>query len=196
MTVFASKDAFLTLGCEQIKPSSAHVSQDCRICTAPLAVLPGSTSREVAVSGYHTATRIISCGHVHGEECLNAWLTISNTCPYPKCNRILLEATTESITEHDVYVLLHNLGPEVGEPRVITVVARLIQQQQGQQRALKMMNKVEMGKQKERDDSRRVADEESAMAGEDFVDSDEEMDWNGDEGDEYGVESGEEDTER
>jgi ribosomal protein L12E/L44/L45/RPP1/RPP2 len=182
---------------EQIKPSLVHVSQNCAICTKPLAVQSGSASQEAEVSGYHSAIRIISCSHMHGDDCLNAWLAVSNTCPFSNCNRMLFKATGESITEHDVHALLRELGSEFGETRVLTVVARLLQQQEGEQMALKMMNEVEMGQQKERDNNMRLhVEEEFTLAGENFVESDEDMDWDKEEGDGYEVENGGEDDER
>jgi hypothetical protein len=63
MTVFANKDAFLSLGVEQITSSASHTSQDCFICTKPLAVHANHNSPQSVLRGYHTAVRITVCGH-------------------------------------------------------------------------------------------------------------------------------------
>jgi hypothetical protein len=53
MTIFASKDAFMALGLEQVNPSAAHASQDCAVCTKPLAVHDRTISTHVTLKDYH-----------------------------------------------------------------------------------------------------------------------------------------------
>ncbi|CAO2655951.1 Nn.00g047540.m01.CDS01 [Neocucurbitaria sp. VM-36] len=124
MTVFASKEAFTTLGLEQITPSRTHASQDCTICLDPLLVHP--TPNTAPASDLHDAVRILACGHLLGQECLTAWITVGNTCPV--CNRLLFEASREeqAITQGDVDHILRVLGPVYGEDEVMGEVARLL----------------------------------------------------------------------
>jgi hypothetical protein len=96
MVVFADKAAFTALGLEAITPSATHLSQDCYICTHPLDVTPTSTPTSFTLAHAtthlrrpHAAVRIISCSHMHGAQCLDAWLEVSNTCPI--CKRLLFE---------------------------------------------------------------------------------------------------------
>jgi hypothetical protein len=149
MTVFANKDAFLSLGVEQITSSASHTSQDCFICTKPLAVHANHNSPQSVLRGYHTAVRITVCGHTHGEDCLNAWLDIGNSCP--TCNRILFEIDGDPITQADLNDMVYMLGPELGEARVMIAVVAVREKREREQAALRRFHEQEIAKQKMED---------------------------------------------
>jgi hypothetical protein len=172
MTVFASNDAFLDLGLERVILSNAHVSQDCSICLKPLAVHHNHASPQARLRGYHSAVRICTCGHVHGEACLSAWLNVGNSCP--TCNRVLFDLGGDPITQQDVNELAYMLGLEYGEARVMTAIAGMVQKQEKNQAMLRRYHEQEVAKQKMKDVN--AHDDEFTLGGEDFLDSDEEMD--------------------
>ena len=166
--IFACKEAFASLGLEQIKPSHAHASQDCTICRDPLRVHPSHDTDEP--SKFHVAVRVVACGHILGEECLDSWLDVGNTCP--TCNRILFEATGDSITQQDVNNVLLALGPTFGEETVMNEVARLTVRQEEEHARLRQIHEVETAKMRARESQAR--NEGFTLSGEDFLDSEEE----------------------
>jgi hypothetical protein len=176
MTVFACKDAFMGLGLEQVKPSASLLHQDCSICTRPLAVHHNHASPQATIRGYHTAVRIIACGHCHGQECLDAWLNVGNSCP--TCSRILFELTGDPITQQDVNDLVTKLGREFGEGRVIAAVAGLIERQKAEHAALRRYHEQELARQKASDAKKE--EDLYALSDEDLLNSDEELDFGGD----------------
>jgi hypothetical protein len=178
MTVFANKDAFLSLGVEQITSSASHDSQDCFICTKPLAVHANHNSPQSVLRGYHTAVRITVCGHTHGEDCLNAWLDIGNSCP--TCNRILFEIDGDPITQADLNDMVYMLGPELGEARVMIAVVAVREKREREQAALRRFHEQEIAKQKMEDTG--LQDQEFALGDDDLLDSDDEMDFGEEDG--------------
>ena len=137
MVVFADKAAFTALGLEAITPSPTHFLQDCYICTHPLEVTAPSTSTTFALAHStthtqrpHAAVRIISCSHVHGAQCLDAWLEVSNTCP--SCKRLLFDQTPRAeITQADVRAVLYSLAPLYGIEEVLMAVHRCVSREGG-----------------------------------------------------------------
>jgi hypothetical protein len=178
MTVFANKDAFLSLGVEQITSSASHTSQDCFLCTKPLAVHANHNSPQSVLRGYHTAVRITVCGHTHGEDCLNAWLDIGNSCP--TCNRILFEIDGDPITQADLNDMVYMLGPELGEARVMIAVVAVREKREREQAALRRFHEQEIAKQKM--DDTELQDQEFALGDDDLLDSDDEMDFGEEDG--------------
>jgi hypothetical protein len=180
MTVFANKDAFLRLGVEQMTTSASHASQDCFICTKPLAVHANHNSPQSMLHGYHAAVRITACGHTHGEDCLNAWLEVGNSCP--TCNRILFEIGGDPITQADFNDIIYSLGPELGEARVMIAIVGARDRREREHAALREQHAQELGRRMMED--ARVQDQEFVLGGEDFLDSDDEMDFGEEDGDE------------
>jgi hypothetical protein len=178
MTIFASKDVLTKLGLDRIQPSYAHVSQDCTICTEPLDVQ--LTSTKDVHSKLHPAVRITACGHMIGEECLSAWLDIGNTCP--TCNRLLFESTGDPITQQNVNNILRILGPEYGEGAVMAVVARSIKRQEQEQKRLRLIHEAEVAKIKAKET--QAWNDGFTLSDEDLLDSDEEFDFDEEEGEE------------
>lgn len=64
-----------------------------------------------------------STGHLHGEECLSAWLDTGNSCP--TCKRILFEASGREIKQSDINSVVHMLGYWYTPAQVLAAVARL-----------------------------------------------------------------------
>jgi hypothetical protein len=173
MTVFANKDAFQGLGMEEVQASVSHASQDCSICDKPLAVHHNDASPKSRLHGYHDAVRIVACGHMHGKECLDAWLDVGNACP--KCNRILFELTGDPITEHDINNVVRALGPMYGEMRVNIALVGMMQNQEQKLAALRRVHEQEVAQQKMKD--AKGYDEGFMLNDEDLMDSDEEIDF-------------------
>ena len=137
MTIFASKAAFMQLGLEQVTPSSAHMYQDCYICKDPLDV----NIHKTASDAHHSAVRISVCGHMHGQECLAAWLDAGNSCP--TCKRILFEASGLSFTQADISSVVHVLRRLVGEARVMSSIVRLTGKQELERAQLRRTHEEE-----------------------------------------------------
>ncbi|KAL5118856.1 hypothetical protein ACEQ8H_003178 [Pleosporales sp. CAS-2024a] len=173
MTVFASKDAFLGLGIEKVNPSASLTTQDCTICNKPLAVNHNHFSPQSELRGYHTAARVAACGHMHGKDCIEAWLDVGNCCP--TCNRPLFEMTGDPITQRDVNSVIHTLGPMYGEGRVTVAVVAAMQKQEREQAALRRYHEQEVAMQKKKD--AKAQDDGFMLDGGDFLDSDEELDF-------------------
>jgi hypothetical protein len=171
MTVFASKEAFRSLGLEQIEQSHAHASQDCTICIHPLSVHP--THSKDPRSKLHTAVRIAACGHIVGEECLDAWLDVGHTCP--TCTGLLFEATGDPITQQDIDNVLRALGPMYGENAVMAVVARLMVRQEQEHARMRQAHEIELERMKKKEKEAR--NDGLTLSDDDFLDSDEEMDF-------------------
>lgn len=140
MAIFASKAAFMQLGVEQVAPSTAHMCQDCYICKKPLDV----NIHTVATDAHHQAVRIGVCGHIHGQECLAAWLDAGNSCP--TCKRMLFEATGRSVTQSDLNALVHFLRRRVGEARAMAAIARLKEKQDLDRARLRLTHEEDLRK--------------------------------------------------
>ncbi|KAF2830700.1 hypothetical protein CC86DRAFT_378957 [Ophiobolus disseminans] len=173
MTVFANKNAFQGLGVEDVKPSATHASQDCTICTKPLAVHHIDSSPKSRLRGYHDTVRIVACGHMHGKECLNVWLDVGNACP--TCNRILFEIAGDPITQGDINSVVYMLGHEYGEERVTVALVNMMQKQERDHAALRRVHEQEVAQQKTKDSGGFY--EGFLLLDNDFLDSDVEMDF-------------------
>jgi hypothetical protein len=191
MTVFASKEIFNDLGLERVRKSHAHASQDCAICLQPLALLP--TKGEVSDAELHTATRIASCGHIVGEDCLDAWLEVGHTCPV--CNRLLFEPTGDTITQKDINYLVLSLGGMYPEQRIMAAVARFVARQEREHARMRRAYEIEMEKEKKKTEEAHAKNDGFALSDEDFLDSDGEMDFDEADDDEACEDEADEDAE-
>jgi hypothetical protein len=168
MTVFASKQAFMELGFERLKPSAEHTHKDCAICLKPLDLLADHGHLQQTSHGNHPAVRINACGHMHGEECLTEWLKLGHTCP--TCKRILFEPNTERITRQDVNDLVREFGQLFGGRRVLDSINRVAQKREKEYNdTVRKYIDREIARQHEKDAYRR---DEFALSAEDFMDSD------------------------
>ncbi|KAF2036647.1 hypothetical protein EK21DRAFT_51730 [Setomelanomma holmii] len=190
MTVFAGKEAFVALGLEVVKPSATLVSQDCSICTEPLIVHENHTKESSNKRGYHSAVRVLACGHIHGQECLDKWFDVGNSCPI--CNRMLFEPIHKSVTQGDYDYLLKTLSPHYGEDRVDSAIGRLLKKSDEDHVALRRYHEQELAKQKMTDAKKQ--NDEFALSVEELLDSDEEMEF-GDDNDDEGEDDGQGDEE-
>lgn len=182
MPVFSCKEDFLSLGMTDVKPSPSRIAQDCPICIQPLAVHEKDGSPKSRLRGYHDTIRITACGHTHGKDCLKAWLDVGNTCP--TCKRILFEFTGDPITQRDIHDLTYGLGPMYGEARVNVALVNMMQKQEREHAALRLVHEQEIARQKMRD-AKGFA-EEFLLSDGDLMDSEDEMDFGVDDDDDDG----------
>ncbi|KAL1604347.1 hypothetical protein SLS59_004145 [Nothophoma quercina] len=152
MTLFANRAVFMQLGLEAVAPSAAHMYQDCYICKDPLDVNIHTT----ASITHHAAVRIHACGHMHGQECLAAWLDAGNS--YPTCKRMLFETSTRSVSQADINHVVHFLRRMVGEKRIMASVARLVGKQELERAQLRRTQEVDMQKMKAKEAQARQDD--------------------------------------
>lgn len=152
MTLFANRAVFMQLGLEAVAPSVAHMYQDCYICKDPLDVNIHTT----ASITHHAAVRIHACGHMHGQECLAAWLDAGNSCP--TCKRMLFETSTRSVSQADINHVVHSMRRMVGEKRVMASVARLVGKQELERAQLRRTQEVDMQKIKAKEAQARQDD--------------------------------------
>ncbi|KAH6865803.1 hypothetical protein BKA58DRAFT_471741 [Alternaria rosae] len=171
MTVFANKETFNSLGLEQVQQSHAHASQDCTICRHALAL--HLTKSKSAESKLHSAVRITACGHMIGQECLDAWLDVGNTCP--TCKRLLFEPTGDPITQQDINNILRTLGPDYGEDAIMAVVARRVARQEQEHARMRQAHEIELERMKAEETEAR--NDAFTLSNDDFLDSDEDMDF-------------------
>jgi len=171
MTVSASKEMFNSLDLEQVQQSHAHASQDCTICRHPLALHP--TKSKPAESKLHRAVRIAACGHIIGQQCLDAWLEVGNTCP--TCKRLLFEPTGDPITQQDINNILRTLGPDYGEDAIMAVVARRVARQEHEHARMRQAHEIELERIKAEETEAR--NDAFRLSNDDFLDSDEDMDF-------------------
>lgn len=169
MSIFASKSAFVALGLEVVAPSNAHMYQDCFICKDPLDI----NIHTPATKTHHSAVRIGVCGHMHGRECLMAWLDAGNSCP--TCKRVLFENSGREISQSDIRNVVHSLRYVVGEKRVMKAIARLVGRQEVEQAQLRVAYE---------DEQKKAKAKEAREYHEDVIGDDEWMD----SGDEEGLE--------
>jgi hypothetical protein len=187
MTIFANKVAFTSLGLEPIAQSATRLAQDCFICKCAIAVtatapvpIP-SPACASAISNahahprerHHTAVRILACGHVHGADCLDTWLDIGNSCP--SCRRMLFEAHTQVFTQNDIQSIMRALAPRFGATRVVMALGRIASGQIGEQYQMRTIRKeAEMARDRDREEKARNEAKAEAVAGENWMLSDEE----------------------
>jgi hypothetical protein len=195
MTVFTSKDAFVGLGLEQVNPSSARTSQDCCICTKPLAVHNRGISQHDDLRNYHPLVRVSSCGHVHGqeclEECLEECLNVGNSCS--TCDRVLFELTGDAITQQDVNDVVQILGRKHGEAHIMIAVTRMMEKQENDHVVLRRVHEQGVAKQNMKDAG--VQDNAFMLSDDDVLYGDTEMDFGEEDGDKEYVMEGEESEE-
>lgn len=140
MSLFASKSAFSQLGLEVIVPSAAHMYHDCYICNDPLNVNIHTNATEK----HHATVRIGVCGHMHGKECLSAWLDTGNSCP--TCKRQLFEASGRGITQSDINNVVHSMRRSFHEKDITAAIARLVGRQEVEQAQLQRKRDEEVKK--------------------------------------------------
>ncbi|KAL1598975.1 hypothetical protein SLS60_008120 [Paraconiothyrium brasiliense] len=192
MTIFNTEPEFQLHGVDHLEPSAYCISQDCDICQQPLALVKTVSSND---NHLHPAVRIKSCRHIHGSECLSAWLKIGNTCP--TCGHMLfLPAMEQPLTQHDVDMMVHDLGGIFSEEAIAQSLARYIHVSDAAAAKIKqiMSTKVAMEemKQKEKEEQDR---KEFMLGDDDFLDSDVEWDEDAEEDGEDGGEEGDDDDE-
>lgn len=148
MSMFASKAAFVELGLETIKPSGAHMYQDCYICKDPLDVNLYTT----ATDKHHEAVRIGVCGHMHGQECLSAWLDVGNSCP--TCKQLLFENSSRGVSQSDISHVVKTMKRRFGvygEKLAKAAIARIVGKQEAEQVQQQRIREEEVKKLKDRE---------------------------------------------
>lgn len=166
-------------GLDHIHPSAYHASPDCAICLQPLDLIELSANTEAGKTTHlHAAVRIKSCGHIHGKECLTAWLQLSNTCPNPACNRMLfLPPMEQPLTQEEVDALMRENRDVHSEDVLARALARYIHISDAAAEKAKQVlaSKIVLdeAKEKEKEDKDR---QEFLLKDEGFFDSDEEVD--------------------
>ncbi|KAF1964253.1 hypothetical protein BU23DRAFT_575843 [Bimuria novae-zelandiae CBS 107.79] len=179
MTIFNDKTEFFEYGVELIMPSPYQVYENCKVCLEPIAT---STIDHASESRMHAAVRIKSCKHIHGTECLGAWLDIGNSCP--TCKRtLIMHATERPLTQEDVDDVSQVLRYVCDEETLGRALARYMYIDEAA--AIKRRQKQESGiamervKQEENENKER---EETMLNEEDFMDDEEEGMFDEDEG--------------
>lgn len=165
MSIFASKAAFVELGLETIRPSSAHMYRDCYICKDPLDINIHATATEK----HHAAVLIGVCGHMHGQECLSSWLDISNSCP--TCKQLLFEKSGREVSQSDINHVVNTMKRRFGlygEKVAMAAIARTVGEQEAEQAQQQRLREEEVKKLKTR--------EAQAQQG-DSLDEDDDEDW-------------------
>lgn len=143
MSIFASKAAFVELGLETVKPSSAHMYQNCFICKDPLDINIHTTASDK----HHAAVRIGVCGHMHGQECLSAWLDVGNSCP--TCKRLFFNNSGRGVRQSDVNHVVNNMKRMFGvygEKRAMAAIANIVGKQEAEQAQQQRIREEEVKK--------------------------------------------------
>ncbi|KAF1952547.1 hypothetical protein CC80DRAFT_572286 [Byssothecium circinans] len=122
--MFGSKEAFLTSDVEDIPPSRYNASHDCIICLDALSMLPDSTK---TMTQPHGAVRIKSCRHVHGKECLSAWLDVGYSCP--TCGWVLfIPPPQPTLSIRIINSIIDDLKEEYDEHHVTVAVLAIMEE--------------------------------------------------------------------
>lgn len=143
MSIFASKAAFVELGLETIRPSSAHMYRDCYICKDPLDI----NIHAAATEKHHAAVRIGVCGHMHGQECLSSWLDIGNSCP--TCKQLLFENSGRGVSQSDINGVVNAKKRRFGlygEKVAMTAIARTVGEKEAKQAQQQRIREEEVQK--------------------------------------------------
>jgi len=124
MPVFADKAEFFAEGVDYTFSEGSSSPSQCTICLQTVRV-DHSTSRidsegqsteasEDSIDHHlHEGVRIKDCGHIHGLECLEAWLDVSCACP--TCRRRLFTPLDEqSPTNDEVARMVRYIIAEIG----------------------------------------------------------------------------------
>lgn len=174
MTIYASKIAFIVLGLEQVAPSNAHMYQDCYICKDPLDI----NINTKASAAHHSAVRIRDCGHMHGQDCLNAWLDAGNCCP--TCKHFLVDPSGHSVSEVDITSVMHKLRHQFSQGLIVAAIARFIERRKGQRAELHRARDEEMRMRKAQEardhQDTLMGDEDWAESGEEDFEMEEDAD--------------------
>ncbi|KAF1363295.1 hypothetical protein EJ07DRAFT_88490, partial [Lizonia empirigonia] len=174
MTIYASKIAFIVLGLEQVAPSNAHMYQDCYICKDPLDV----NIHTKASAAHHSAVRIRGCGHMHGQDCLNAWLDAGNSCP--TCKHILFDPCGHTVSEADITSVMRNLRHQFSQGLIISAIARFMEKRKGERAELHRAHDEELKLRKAKEarshQDTLMDDKDWAESGEEDFDMEEDVD--------------------
>jgi hypothetical protein len=188
--IYDTKEDFLAIGVELVAPSPYAVHTDCEICLKPLAIFADApptqhngtsfinsvdltASTSVASSArkpiFHPALRILACRHVHGTECLTAWLETGNTCP--KCSRILFTPLDEQpINQQEVDWVMQELAPLLGDEVLYRWIAKHMARGMAEEARKKMVHGTMMAIERASQDQRvREEREMYALGDGDFV---------------------------
>jgi hypothetical protein len=194
MAVFKTEAEFHLHGVEHLQPSAHRISQDCGICSEPLALVKSldNTDGDKQHPRLHSTVRVKSCRHIHGTECLTAWLKTGNTCP--TCGHMLyLPAGEQPLTQQDVDAMMRDLSGIYPEDMIARSLARYMYISDAATVKIKqiMYSKIAMddAKQKEKEEKERM---QFMLNDDDFLDSD--IEWKEEDVDEVtDYEDGEED---
>ncbi|KAJ4360563.1 uncharacterized protein N0V89_001128 [Didymosphaeria variabile] len=169
MTVFNTETEFQLHGVDHLEPSAYHISQDCDICREPLALVKATCPNDKRL---HPAVRIKSCHHVHGTECLNAWLKIGNTCP--TCGHMLyLRAMEQPLTQHDVDTMMRELSGMCDEDSIAQSLARYMHISDAAAVKLEQIMHTKVATEETKRKEKEEQDRKDFMLGDDeFLDSD------------------------
>lgn len=199
MPVYDNKTDFLSLGIEVVVQSIYHSKTNCTICLEPLDMVETTPSTGSADHDHgsdqdtplHAAVRIKACNHVHGAECLAAWLEVGNTCPI--CNRMLfVPPFEEPITQDVVDDVIQALRDVAYEEDISDVLARLVFEDQttGATRRQQFEAKVAAQRKQTEAQERNREFDDFLLYEDDFLDSDVEdwfpEDYEGDENEDSG----------
>jgi hypothetical protein len=166
MSIFASKAAFAELGLETVNPSGAHMYQDCYICKNPLDIDIHTTSTDK----HHAAVRIGMCGHLHGQECLSAWLDVGNSCP--TCRQLLFENSGRGVSQSDINYVVNYMKRRFGvygEKIAVAAVARIVDKQEAE--------KAQQQRIREEEEVKKLKAREAQAQHGNPLDDDDDNDW-------------------
>ncbi|KAF2678264.1 hypothetical protein K458DRAFT_463761 [Lentithecium fluviatile CBS 122367] len=152
-------------------------------------VFANGSNSSVKLSPFHHAVRIYACGHVHGTECLAAWLEVGCTCPTQGCNRMLFMPPVEQpVTQGEIDWVVRAMGPYLryrignvpGAGEIVATVtdrwiAKHVSENMAETTRKNQLAAELIARDREREDERRrVEREEFMMRDEDFYDDEEE----------------------
>ncbi|UPX15259.1 uncharacterized protein EKO05_0005714 [Ascochyta rabiei] len=164
MTIFADKAALMALGLEAVRPSSALVYQDCYICKNPLQV--NLRTAGPSYDAYHPAVRVVACGHMHGQACLEAWLDTGSSCP--TCRKKLFDTPGYSVSQADIKSVVRKLGRLVSIERVRSSIARVMSKQE--------LERAQLRRTREREQLQKAKEKKARSYQDDLMDDDEWLD--------------------
>ncbi|KAF9741516.1 hypothetical protein PMIN06_007300 [Paraphaeosphaeria minitans] len=180
MTVYNTGAEFGMHGIDHIRPSVYHISRDCDICLEPLDLVQPSANTKAGDKNHnrhHPAVRIKSCGHIHGLDCLKAWLQIGTTCPSAGCGRMLcLPAVEQPLTQKDVDALMCRLRRSYSEDQIARSLARYMHASDvaAAKAEQVLATKIVMDEAKQKEKERKER-QECMLKDEDFLDGDTEL---------------------
>jgi hypothetical protein len=101
--------------------------QDCYVCKDPLNI----NIYTKATYKLHEVVRIGVCGHMHGHECLSAWLDVSNSCP--TCKQLMFENSGRGVSQSNISHVVNTMKRRydvVSEKLAIAAIARIAGKQE------------------------------------------------------------------